>query len=292
MYTKEDDFYFGTKLPTLSDADFIRAAKRLGLQSTAAIRAVARVEGGGRSGFNKAGYLVVLPEAHIFNRITKSRWLNTYITVDGKRYPLATTNQKLNVYPVSDATRYAMIVAMCARDEDAALQSVSWGMFQMMGFNYRIGGYSTVQQMLKAFGTGEGPHLDAFVSFCLANKLDDEIRDKRFEAFAAVYNGPTHKESYGSKLQTAYETYFALVGNDVVGASAKPAPVPIERRYLGEKGSHVSELQKLLIVKVESTLPRDGNYGPRTMNAVTALRGTGYNDEALAKLFSDLGFKV
>jgi hypothetical protein len=62
-----------------------------------------------------------------------------------------------------------------------------------------------VEAFVKAQLESEGRQLDAFVGFVISNKLDDELRDKRWADFARVYNGPGFAENkYDSKMADAY----------------------------------------------------------------------------------------
>jgi hypothetical protein len=56
----------------------------------------------------------------------------------------------------------------------------------------------------------EGAQLQAFVNFVLHEKLDDELRDRRWADFARKYNGPGFKANrYDTKLAAAFERHAA-----------------------------------------------------------------------------------
>ena len=52
---------------------------------------------------------------------------------------------------------------------------------------------------------GAAAHLDAFVNFIKANKLDGTLRAKNWAAFARGYNGPGYAQNaYDKKMAEAY----------------------------------------------------------------------------------------
>lgn len=164
---------------TLTNADLYRAANALNCD-VALIRAVDSVESAG-SGFTRAGGLVLRFESAWFKRYTGQ-------TVVGSGREAYLNAERIN-----------------AR---AAKLSTSWGRYQIMGFNHQICGYATVEAMVTAFETGEGKHLDGFVAFVKAKKIDDDLRSKSWRGFAYTYNGAGYeKGGYHTKLEKAYERF-------------------------------------------------------------------------------------
>jgi hypothetical protein len=95
-----------------------------------------------------------------------------------------------------------------AVDRTAALESASWGLFQIMGFNYASSGFGNVEQMVTAMFESEGKQLAAFVSFLKKNGLDKSLKDKNWKVFARGYNGPKYAENkYDTQLAAAYAKY-------------------------------------------------------------------------------------
>src|SRR6185503_4730122 len=90
----------------------------------------------------------------------------------------------------------------------AALLSASYGKFQIMGFNFAICHFVTVEEFYEAMQKNEGEHLDAFCNYVRGNALDDELREHRWADFARRYNGPDfRKNKYDKKLAAAYTKY-------------------------------------------------------------------------------------
>lgn len=93
--------------------------------------------------------------------------------------------------------------------ETAALESASWGQFQIMGFNAVPIGYSSVQEFVRLMQQNIGEHLVALERFVLntPNALKG-IRNQDFAMLAAAYNGPAYKEN---KYDTDLKKFFDRV---------------------------------------------------------------------------------
>jgi hypothetical protein len=121
--------YTGGMRTQVSDEAWERLAKSLDVEA-AALKAVATVEAAG------AGFLPgepprpkILFEAHAFHRLTAGRFAKQAPNLSNP-----TWNRKL--YAGSVAGEWQRLEAACKLDRPAALQSASWGLFQIMGFNY------------------------------------------------------------------------------------------------------------------------------------------------------------
>ena len=98
-------------------------------------------------------------------------------------------------------------------DRAAALQSASWGMFQIMGMNYAACGFAGVEDYVAAMCVGEGAQLAAFAAFCRHNSLDQHLRAHNWTEFALGYNGSGEAENdYDGKLAAAYQRRAAQRG--------------------------------------------------------------------------------
>lgn len=188
--------------PKIDEHDILDAAVGLRV-SEAHVRAIMRVETGGKRSFGPEGRPVILPEPHIFSRLTKRQFDASHPTISyrtwGKR-----------PYPKTQAERYDMLVRMADLSFDNAFASASWGLFQIMGFHAKDLGYATPWEFARAMAKSEANHLDAFVRFIRVNRLDDELRacrpndPKSCEAFAAGYNGRGFRANrYHQKLAKA-----------------------------------------------------------------------------------------
>lgn len=89
--------------------------------------------------------------------------------------------------------------------KEAADASTSWGMFQVMGFNYVMCGYGSVDEMVKDMCSGEDKQLEAFARFIKLAELRPNLERKDWTGFAKRYNGPRYAQNhYDKKLEEAY----------------------------------------------------------------------------------------
>ncbi len=187
--------------PRLTDDDFKKAAEEFELEE-AVIHAVAKVESGGRTGFDKIGRPKILFEAHIFHKFTKGKYDKTYPELS------ELTWEKGKVYYTLD--QWTRMYKAMDLDRDSAWKSASWGMFQVMGFNHN--GSDTVAEFVVAMFESEYKHLKSFLAFCDDNDLLDALRSKDWATFAKGYNGPGYKKNkYDELMEKAYKSYLAEV---------------------------------------------------------------------------------
>lgn len=189
----------------LSDADFTRAATSLQVE-TAAIRAVAEVETGGRGGFLDPAHPTILFEGHIFWSQLKSIGINPETYQAGNEdilYPKWTKS-----YYKGGIKEYDRLERAKKINEKAANASASWGMFQIMGFNYAACGTANVYDFVAAMKINEGKQLDLFAALLKKNGWDKSLRALNWAEFARQYNGPAYAQNrYDEKLLNAYNKY-------------------------------------------------------------------------------------
>lgn len=180
----------------LTVGDIAEAAQALGV-TEAVVYAVRDVESAGK-GFAPDGRPIILFEPHIFSKYSGHRFDSTH---GGVSYPKWGTKP----YPKTQAQRWGQLDYAMNLDREAALKAASWGLFQIMGFNYAAAGFQTVEAFVEAMKRSERDHLMAFVSFVKVNRLDDELRALDWAGFARGYNGPGYAANkYDEKLAAAY----------------------------------------------------------------------------------------
>jgi hypothetical protein len=176
-------------------------ATSLGVEQ-AALQAVAAVEAAG-SGFLKepAARPKILFEGHAFHRLTGGRFDEQAPGISYEKWNKAK-------YSGSLAGEWDRLEAACKLDRPAALQSASWGMFQIMGFNYAYCGCSDVEQFAALQHKGADEQMACFARFIARPPYLAALRGKHWETFAAAYNGPGHaKNSYAPKMAAAYASF-------------------------------------------------------------------------------------
>lgn len=185
----------------LDQDDFAKAASALGVP-VAAVRAVTEVESKG-SGFLPDGRPVILFERHIMRRQIEKMGRKDVADLQVK-FP-SIVNRQPGGYKGGAAEHERLGVA-AAINRQCALESCSWGLFQIMGFHWKLLGYESVQAFVNAMYRSEGDQLDAFVRFIKANpNLLRALRAQDWAAFASGYNGPAYvKNAYHTKLATAF----------------------------------------------------------------------------------------
>ena len=184
--------------PILTEQDFKEAAQSLGCH-VAAIKAVCEVEAP-RGGFLADGQITILFERHKFHQFTDGEFSATHPDI---------SNPKPGGYGPAGQHQHDRLAEAVLLNRDAALRACSWGKFQLMGYNYKLGGFVSLQEMINAFSISEGEHLKAFVNFVKASKLDDELRARDWNNFAAGYNGANYRiNKYDEKLSRAYTKYI------------------------------------------------------------------------------------
>lgn len=177
----------------LRNTDLVTAADRLGVP-LASIYAVNEVESKGK-GILDNGKPVILFERHIMYR------------------QLAITNPALvNPKPggyIGGTAEHQRLAMARLIDDNAALESASWGAFQIMGFHWKRLGYASVQEFVAAMSAGESQQFDAFTRFIETDPgLHKALKARKWAEFAKLYNGPDYlRNLYDTKLQRAYERH-------------------------------------------------------------------------------------
>jgi hypothetical protein len=179
----------------LTRAHFEEVAARLECEWEA-LAAVAEVESGRLGGFTEDGRPVILFERHLFSRKTHSAY-------DGSNPRVS--NRTPGGYPSSQADRWAQLEEAYALDPEAALQSASYGRFQVLGQNFTNLGMANAHEYVAKLARSEKDQLDAFEGFITANGLKDELQRKDWAGFASRYNGPGYAANqYDTKMANAY----------------------------------------------------------------------------------------
>uniref|UniRef100_UPI003C7D4BDA N-acetylmuramidase domain-containing protein n=1 Tax=Pseudomonas veronii TaxID=76761 RepID=UPI003C7D4BDA len=197
----------------LRNHDLVTAAERLGVP-LAAIYAVNEVESKGK-GFLDNGKPVILFERHVMYRQLATARNAGDDTAELKRHAdqLATVNPALvNPKPggyIGGTAEHQRLAMARLIDDTAALESASWGAFQIMGFHWKRLGYASVQAFVAAMSADESQQFDAFTRFIETDPaLHKALKARKWAEFAKLYNGPDYlRNLYDTKLQRAYERH-------------------------------------------------------------------------------------
>lgn len=192
------DIFEGSGAP-VSQGGFDKAVKALETEADpAALWAILAVE---TRGF---GYLPdrrpqILFERHVFHKRTGGRFSAGHPDI---------SNAVAGGYK-GGALEYPRLKQAMALDRDAALESASWGLGQVMGFNAASIGYASAQEMVDAFKDGEDAQLAGCVDFITGKPaLKKAFKERDWAKVAFFYNGKTFaKNAYDVKLANFYAQY-------------------------------------------------------------------------------------
>jgi hypothetical protein len=183
----------------LTEIDYKQAASLLGVEP-ACVKAVTKVESRG-SGFLPSGEPVILFERHWMYKLLKAKGVNPPVS--------DVCDPKAGGY-LGGAKEHERLAKAVLIDRECALQSASWGLFQIMGFHWKSLGYGSVQQFVNAQYASEAKQLDTFVRFIKINPgMLKALKAKDWATFARLYNGPAYaKNNYDVKLAQAYASFI------------------------------------------------------------------------------------
>ncbi len=182
---------------TLTNEDFKRVAEELGVE-VAAIKAVVKIEAGPKlEGFWAPGVPVVNYAKSLFDKYngkTKGRKLK-----DAK-VPAGLTGYALKEW--TSLTNARKINA------DAADMGTYWGMFQIGGFNYKLCGCQSVEEMVAKVCESEFSQLEMFAVFIRNSGMLESLKKKDWTTFARKYNGPSYaKRGYHTRMAKEYANF-------------------------------------------------------------------------------------
>ena len=176
----------------------------------AAMCAVHEVESQGE-GFNSDNSPVILFEPHIFyKQLTKKGLIDIRNRVMRERPDLCYPKWKQGAYGDEGEYQHKRLTAASQYHRESALESASWGLGQVMGFNWQDLGYPSLQAFINAQYKDEGSQLDTMCRFIKVNKLVDELQRQDWAGFAYRYNGAGYKaNNYHTKLAKAFNQFNA-----------------------------------------------------------------------------------
>ena len=185
-------------MSSLDTKDYQEASEELCV-ATPKVKAVADIESRG-SGFFDNGEPKILYEAHIFSDETEGQFDESHPNISSPYW-----DRSLYEGGKAEHDRLQKAVEL---DREAALKSASWGKFQILGRNFSVCGYDSLQDFINAMYRSEKGHLEAFTGFIQNQGLDEPLREEDWESFAAAYNGSDfRKNAYHIKLKEAYEKF-------------------------------------------------------------------------------------
>ncbi|MDX9991859.1 MAG: N-acetylmuramidase domain-containing protein [Anaerolineales bacterium] len=209
----------------------------LKIEPAVAVAALA-VESGGQA-FGPDGKMIIRFENHIFynqwgkkNQAqfaqhfsynssqpwTSHKWRPT----SGQPWQPAT----LGDFHGSQAREWEVYNFAASLDGTAAKMSISMGAPQIMGFNFGLIGFASVQDMFNAFSASEREQIVGFFDFIqyVSPSAVKALQARDFKTFATYYNGSGQAVMYGNLIKTSYDAFNQLQGAAVIPAPCEPDP--------------------------------------------------------------------
>jgi len=144
----------------------------------------------------------ILFERHIFHRLTNGTHDSAHAGI---------SNAKAGGY-VGGSGEYTRLENAMSLDREAALQSASWGIGQVMGFNYQVAGFVNIDNMVAAMVKDENAQLLAVANFIKGNNLAGALQRQNWVSFARGYNGAEFKKNeYDTRLAAAHAKYKIIL---------------------------------------------------------------------------------
>jgi LysM repeat protein len=189
-------------------------AQALGI-STAAAAAVLKIESGG-GGFANDGRMIIRFENHVFY----DRWgKNNKATFDkhfqynadkrwqGHRFREGDTGDFVAAHQ-SQGQEWQILQLARGLSNDPALEAISMGAAQIMGFNYATEGYASVQEMFDQMSGAIKPQIVGMFTFIKNTSLCiNGLKEGDYVKFAKGYNGSGQAEAYGANIKAAADAW-------------------------------------------------------------------------------------
>lgn len=243
--------------------DIEREAARLGVEA-AALAAVIEVESAGKlyARIGNRDEPLIRFEGHWFDR-----------RLDGpnreraRKEGLSSPRAGAVKNPASQTQRWQILDRAMFIDRAAALESVSWGIGQVMGGNWKTLGYASVEELVAEARTDGAGQLRLMIRYLECTGLVPALKRRDWAAVASGYNGPHYRtNAYDRKLAVAYQR--------LSDSGHQPTPNHATRFTVlrqGMRGEAVADLQRKLSAAGYPVVA-DGVFAAGTTAAVRAFQ--------------------
>ncbi|EGX3499394.1 N-acetylmuramidase family protein [Salmonella enterica] len=149
----------------------------------------------------------ILFEGHIFWRELAKRRNQPEILAAS--FPSIIYRQWTAQHYLGGEKEHARLETAMSFHREAALYSTSCGAFQIMGFNFALCGFHSVEDFVAAQSRGNHGQLEAFCQFMATNNLNFYLQNKDWVSFAKRYHGPGYAQNrYDLRIADAYQRYL------------------------------------------------------------------------------------
>lgn len=216
----------------------------------AALLAVAEVESGGRAvaRFDGREEPLIRWEGHYFDRR-----LDHDEREQARAAGLASPRAGAVANPASQAERWGMLEAAAKIDHQAAYESASYGVGQVMGAHWAWLGFPSVDALVALARRDVAGQIELMAKFIDKAGLAGTLRSRDWRAFARGYNGTGYaKNAYDKKIGAAYER--------------------IRRQYASTDSDRTVRRMQELLTRAGFPLAADGVRGRKTDAALRAFQ--------------------
>lgn len=239
-------------------ATITRLAKENNIDA-AALCAVIAIESGGKmsTNINGAAKPLIRFEGHYFDRR-----LNGHQKTTARNQNLAHPKAGRIKNPRGQGARYQLLAKAQKINHQAAIESTSWGLGQVMGAHWNWLGYASADALMQEALSGFEGQLRLMLRFIVKSNLRPKVRARDWKGFARTYNGPNYKKNrYDTKLARAYARFKKG------GHSTQTKPIKNGAMAYGATGEDVRTLQMVLTSKGYYCF-QDGIFGQNTRAAL------------------------
>jgi hypothetical protein len=242
-------------MTTETAAAIIRVAAKFGLEATA-LMAFVETESGGVAFAEVNGRQepLIRWEGHYFYRLIGSGLeKKDREALQKKAVAAGLADPKAGVVknPEAQQDRWDKLLRPAMRlDSDAAIESTSYGVGQVMGANWEMLGFKSVKEFYDIARSGIEGQIELMARFIINSGLKAALQRHDWAAVAAGYNGPNYRQNrYDVKMAQAYDRH------------ARP----------GQNDDTVLHIQQRLVAH-GFPVSVDGDRGPKTLAAIIALQ--------------------
>jgi hypothetical protein len=238
------------------------SARRMNVE-VEALAAVAWIESGGRAltTVNGRQEPLIRFEGHYFDRRLKGVE-RVKAREAGLSSPIAGTVKN----PTGQKERWVLLEKAASINRQAAYESTSFGVGQVMGAHWAWLGYPNVDELVKDARAGLGGQIRLMEKYIDKAGLADALRRKDWAKFARGFNGTAYKKNaYDRKLAEAYERLRTRgIARPYVPQSNDTGTQVLR---IGMRGEAVANLQQMLTAQGYPTR-QDGIFGVQTRSSL------------------------
>jgi hypothetical protein len=167
--------------------------------------------------------------------------------------------------PFTQSARWRLLARAEAIDSEAARESVSWGLGQVMGAHWKMLDYESVDAFVSEVRKSVSGQARVMARFIASANLAGALARHDWRAFARGYNGPLFaRHSYDRRIAEAFVAYGGSADAPACPFATEEEPALLSA---GSAGPAVARLQQYLAERGYA-VEADGIFGARTAAAL------------------------